>query len=321
MMDRLDAMQALVMTVDRGSLAAAARALGRSPAAVTRAIASLEARVGERLLHRTTRVVKATDAGDRYLAVCRRVLAELAEAELVASGERAAPRGTLTVTAPVSFGRLHVRPALDAFVAAHDELRARLLLLDRVVHLVDEGIDLAVRIGRLEDSSLVATRVGEVRRVTCASPAYLAAHRGLRSPADLAAHDGVSFSPAAGGDAWAYELDGRARRVAVRPRLSVNTAESAIASAVEGRGVTQVLSYQVERELRDGALVRLLVPFEPAPLPVHVVHAGGPFVPARTRAFRDALVPALREALARIAALPATRRARAPARRSRASGG
>ncbi len=309
-MDRLDAMLALVTTVDSGSLAAAARRLGRSPAAITRSVALLEQRNGARLLHRTTRSVKPTEAGERYLAVCRRVLADLAEAELAVSGEHTAPRGLLTVTAPVSFGRLHVRPVVDAFLAAHRDVHARLLLLDRVVHLVEEGVDLAVRIGMLPDSSLVATRVGDVRRITCASPAYLARHRAPAEPADLAAHDCVSFSQTTPGDAWTFGArdGGRAKQVRVRPRLSVNTAEAAVASAVEGHGVTCVLSYQVERELRDGTLVRLLAPFEPAALPVHVVHASAAFMPARVRAFVDVLVPALRETLARVATLPVRKR-------------
>ncbi len=309
-MDRLDAMLALVTTVDAGSLAAAARRLGRSPAAVTRAVALLEQRTGARLLHRTTRTVKPTEAGERYLSVCRRVLADLAEAELAASGEHTAPRGLLTVTAPVSFGRLHVRPVVDAFLATHREVQARLVLLDRVVHLVDEGVDVAVRIGALPDSSLVATRVGDVRRVTCASPSYLARHRAPTEPADLATHDCVSFSQTTPGEAWTFGArdGGRAKQVRIRPRLSVNTAEAAVASAVEGHGVTCVLSYQVERELREGTLVRLLAPYEPTALPVHVVHGSATFVPARVRAFMDVLVPTLRETLTRIATLPARRR-------------
>lgn len=310
-MDRLDAMLALVTTVDAGGLAAAARKLGRSPAAVTRAVALLEERAGARLLHRTTRSVRPTEAGERYLSVCRRVLADVAEAERSAAGERAVPRGLLTVTAPVSFGRLHVRPVVDAFLEAHREVQARLLLLDRVVHLVDEGVDLAVRVGALPDSSLVATRVGEVRRVVCASPAYLARRKAPVEPADLADHDCVAFTQITPAEAWTFgsPAGGRAPQVRVRPRLAVNTAEAAVASAVEGRGITRVLSYQIERELREGALVRLLVPFEPSPLPVHVVHASATFAPARLRAFIDALVPALRETLARIEAVP-TRRPR-----------
>lgn len=298
-MDRVDAMIAFVSTADAGGLSAAARKLGRSPASITRAVAFLEERVGAALLRRTTRVVKLTEAGERYLAACRRILSDLAAAEQVDSGERAAPRGMLTVTAPAAFGRLHVRPIVDAFLEANAEVRARLLLLDRVVNLVDEGVDVAVRIAHMPDSSLIAAKVGEIGRVVCASPAYLARKKKPKHPADLAFHDCVSFSQVTPSDLWTFKSpEGeRPRQVKVHPRLIVNNVDAAIDSALDGRCITRVLSYQVERELRDARLVRLLGSYEPDPLPVHIVYPAASVANAKVRAFVDIAIPKLRAAL------------------------
>jgi DNA-binding transcriptional LysR family regulator len=295
-MDRIDAMIAFVATADAGGFSAAARRLGRSPASVTRAVAFLEERTGVLLLRRTTRVVKLTEDGDRYLASCRRILVDLEEAEEAGAGERAVPRGVLTVTAPIAFGRLHVSPLVDAFVAAYRDVRVRLLLLDRVVYLVDEGVDVAVRIAHMPDSALVAVKVGEVRTVVCASPAYLAGKPKLKDPSELDAHDCISFSQVTPNDQWTFAARrGRStKRVKVRPRMTVNLADAAIGSALAGRGVTRVLSYQVERELREGGLVRLLAPFEPEPLPVHLVCPAASAGSAKVRAFLDLAVPRLR---------------------------
>jgi len=304
-MDRLDAMTAFALTVDTGSLSAAARKLGRSPASITRAVASLEQHLGVQLLRRTTRSVSLTEAGERYLGVCRRVLAELAEAEQSAHGELGAPRGTLTVTAPTSFGARHVRPVVDAYLAAYPEVAVRLLLLDRVVNLVDEGIDAAVRIAFMGDSSLLARKVGEVHRVVCASPAYLASRAPPREPSDLASHVCISFSAVTPSDTWTFGAGpsgkalsrGAPRHVKVRPVLTVNSAEAAIGSVVDGLGITCALSYQVASELQEGRLVRLLEDHEPEPLPVHLVYPAGSVVAAKVRAFVDLAVPRLRDAL------------------------
>jgi DNA-binding transcriptional LysR family regulator len=304
--DRFEAMVAFMATVDRGGFSAAARHLGRSPASITRAIAFLEQRTGAQLLRRTTRSMKLTDAGHRYLAACRRILGDLAAAERVAE-EELALRGVLTVTAPAMFGRLYVRPLVDAFLDAHRDVQVRFLLLDRIVNLVDEGVDVAVRIGHLPDSGLVAVKAGQVERIACASPSYLARRGSPRVPSDLAAHDCIAFSQVTATDVWTFGAGagkGRARQVKVRPRLVVNSTETAIASALEGRGVTRVLSYQIERELRDGRLVRLLAAYEPDPLPVHLVHPAADVPAAKARAFVDIAVPELREVLERIAALP-----------------
>jgi DNA-binding transcriptional LysR family regulator len=311
--DRFEAMVAFVATVDRGGFSSAARHLGRSAASITRAIAFLEQRTGVQLLRRTTRAMKLTEAGHRYLAACRRILGDLAAAEQVA-GEELALRGVLTVTAPVMFGGLHVRPLVDAFLEDHRDVQVRLLLLDRIVNLVDEGVDVAVRIGHLPDSSLVAVKTGQVERIACASPSYLARRGAPRVPSDLPAHDCIAFSQVIATDVWTFGAGagkGRARQVKVRPRLTVNSTEAAIASALEGHGVTRVLSYQIERELRAGRLVRLLAAYEPDSLPVHVLHPAADVPAARLRAFVDIAVPKLRAVLDRIAAL----RMRSPARR------
>lgn len=303
-MDRIDAMTAFVATVDEGSLAGAARRLGRSPAAVTRAVALLERRTGTRLLYRTTRVVRLTEAGERYIATCRRVLTDLDEAELFTAGERAAPRGMLTVTAPLLFGHLYVRPLVDAFLHTYPAVQVRFLLLDRVVSLIDEGMDVAIRIGHLPDSGLIAVKTGEVRRVVCASPDYLSRRPPIREPADLTAHDCIAFSQITETDVWTFasgSKGGSLKQVRVRHRLRVNAAEAAIASAVEGRGVTCVLSYQVERELREGSLALVLERFEPSPMPVNVIYPEARLSAAKARAFVDLVVPKLKVKLARIA--------------------
>jgi DNA-binding transcriptional LysR family regulator len=300
-MDRLDAMHVFVTTVEAGGLSAAARKLGRSAPAVTRTVAALEQHLGVALLRRTTRGVSLTEGGERYLAACRRVLADIAEAEQLAAGAKSAARGGLAVTAPAAFGALHMRPLLDTYLAAHPEVTARLHLLDRVVNLVDEGIDVAVRIAFLPDSSLLSTRVGEVRRVVCASPDYCARRGRPKAPRDLAAHTCISFSGTTPTDTWTFAAgrEGRPRHVKVRPVLTVNSAVAAIGSAVDGHGVTSVLSYQVAGELAEGRLVRLLPEHEPEPLPVHVVYPPASVATARVRAFIDLAVPRLRAILAR----------------------
>src|SRR6478609_7510391 len=237
-MDRLDAMKVFVLAVDEGSLAAAGRKLGRSPAAVSRAIAFLEERVGAELLHRTTRSIKLSEAGERYAIACRRILTDLEEAEIAAAGERSAPRGALTLTAPVHAGEIVLRPILDSFMEAYPAVSARLYLLDRPVNLIDEGIDVALRIAHLPDSSFVAIRLGEVRRVIAASPQYLARHPIINEPADLAKHQIIAMTHF-GLDSWSFPpLKGSSvpRVVQFAPRLVVNTVRAAIESATEGQG-------------------------------------------------------------------------------------
>lgn len=300
-MDRLEAMRVFVAALDQGSLAAAGRHLRRSPAAVTRAIAALEAHVGVKLLHRTTRAIKLTEAGERYAASCRRVLTDLDEADMQAAGERTAPRGLLTVTAPLIAGARILRPILDAFLDEQSAVQARLLLLDRVVHLVDEGIDAALRIAHLPDSSQIAVKVGAVRSVLCASPDYLSRTKPIREPSDLAGHNTIMLADNVLGGTWSFHGKGGAKKqkpVRITSRLAVNTIEAALGSALDGHGIARVLSYQIQDDVRAGRLKRLLQDFEPPPIPVHVVVPEGRLAVAKVRAFVDFAVPRLKTAFA-----------------------
>ncbi|MGF6232184.1 DNA-binding transcriptional LysR family regulator [Inquilinus ginsengisoli] len=301
-MDRIDAMRVFVSALDTGSLAGAGRRLGRSPAAVSRAIAFLEEHVGVQLLHRTTRSIRLSEAGERYAAACRRVLTDLEEADMLAAGERAAPRGLLTITAPLISGEDVLRPILDAFLDAHPAVSARLLLLDRPVSLIDEGIDAALRIAHLPDSTLVAARVGEVRRVVAAAPSYLAQHPRIAEPADLAKHRVVSMTHF-GIDSWSFPPapgSSTARTVQFAPRLIVNSVRAAIASAAEGHGVTRLFSYHVGEEVRAGRLKIVLADAEPAPLPVHIITPEGRLAVPKVRAFVDFALPRLKARFARL---------------------
>ncbi|HYD65399.1 LysR family transcriptional regulator [Azospirillum sp.] len=296
-MDHLTAMRVFVAVAEESGFAPAARRLAMSTPSVTRAVAALEDRIGARLLHRTTRVVRLTDAGARYLDDCKRILHDIAEAEASAAGTHAEPQGELTVTAPMVFGRLHVAPVLADFLDHHPRVTARLLLLDRVADLMEEGMDVALRIGPLPDSALRAVRVGTVRRVVCAAPDYLARHGVPRRPADLNRFDVVDFSPAGIGRGWSFP-DGAAVETVTPPaRLVVNTADAAIAAAVAGRGLTRVLSYQIAAEVRVGSLTVVLSDFEPPPLPVQIVHGEGRRTSAKVRAFVDYAVTRLRALL------------------------
>ena len=300
-MDRLDAMRVFVTALDEGSLARAGRRLGRSPAAVTRAVAFLENHVGVKLLHRTTRTMRLTEAGERYASACRRVLADLEEADMSAAGDRAAPRGVLTVTAPVMFGTRILRPIVSAFLASQPAVQIRYLLLDRLVNLIDEGVDVALRIAHLPDSALIALRVGEVRRVLCAAPSYLARFPAIAEPADLAEHDCIAVAQLSPNEMWSFPPPPGgtiARTVRVKPRLTVNAIEPAVDAAIDGEGIVRVLSYQIEREIRDGRLVIVLRKDEPPPLPVHLVVPEGRLAFAKVRAFVDHSVARLKTELA-----------------------
>ncbi len=302
-MDHFDAMKVFVTTLDHGSLASAGRRLGRSPAAVSRAIAFLEARVGTELLHRTTRSIRMSEAGERYAAVCRRVLTELEEADTIAAGEHSAPRGTLTLTAPVDSGELVLRPILDAFLDSHHAVSARLHLLDRQVNLINEGMDIALRMANLADSSLVAIRVGDVRRVVVAAPHYLARHPPIEQPGDLAKHQIIAFAQF-GLDSWSFPpLSGSPipRTVQFTPRLVIDTTRGAVATAVDGRGVTRAFTYQIAEHVRKGELEIVLTDHEFPPVPVHVITPPGRLSMPKVRAFVDFAVPRLRSQFARLA--------------------
>ncbi|RVC40263.1 LysR family transcriptional regulator [Mesorhizobium sp. M4A.F.Ca.ET.090.04.2.1] len=296
-MDRLEAMSLFVAAVEAGSLSAAARHLGMPLATVSRKVSELERHLNTRLLNRSARRLTPTDAGQAYLAACRRILDEVGEAERAAAGEYSTPRGELVVTAPIVFGRLHVLTVVTDFLAAYPEVDIRLTLSDQITHLLDEHIDLAVRIGDLPDSSLVAIRVGAIRRVVCASPAYLAAHGTPQTPGALAAHSCITFENLSAPTTWTF-ADGKSEvAVPVRSRLRVNTAEAAIDAAIGGVGLTKVLSYQVAVAVRSGALQAVLREFEPPPWPVSLVHAGQGLLPVKLRAFLDFAAPRLKERL------------------------
>jgi DNA-binding transcriptional LysR family regulator len=296
-MDRIDAMKVFVSAVDEGSLAGAGRRLRRSPAAVSRAIAFLEQHVGAELLHRTTRSLKLSEAGERYATACRRVLTDLEEADIAVAAERSAPRGTLTLTAPIITGEDILRPVLDAFMNEYPMVSARLYLLDRPVNLIDEGIDVALRIAHLSDSSFVAIRLGEVRRVIAASPQYLARHPVINEPADLAKHQIITMTNF-GLNSWSFppaEGSSVPRVVQFAPRLVVNTVRAAIESAREGHGVTRLFSYHVAKEIREGRLQILLGKDEHPPLPAHLLAPQGRFSVPKVRAFADFAVPRLKQ--------------------------
>lgn len=293
-MNRLESMSILIAVVDAGSLSAAARRLGMPLATVSRKVGELEAHLKTRLLHRTTRQLSLTDAGGAYVAACRRILEDIGEAERTATGEYATPKGELVLTAPVVFGRLHVLPVVAEFLAQYPEIDISLMLTDRVVHLMDEHADVALRIGDLPDSTLVATGIGSVRRVICASPGYLAAHGVPKKPRDLAGHACITFEVLASRRAWAFGAGRSEQSVPIRSRLAVNTAEAAISAAVLGVGFVRVLSYQVAQALREDSLRVVLDDYEAAPLPVNLVHKGQTPLPLKLRAFLDFATPRLR---------------------------
>lgn len=298
-------MRVFVAALDEGSLAGAGRRLNRSPAAVSRAIAFLEQHVGAELLHRTTRSLRLSEAGERYAAACRRILTDLEEADLAALGERSAPRGMLTITAPPISGEDVLRPIVDAYLDAYPAVSVNLVLLDRHTNLVEEGFDVALRVGQLPDSSLVATRVGgDVRRVIVGAPRYLDQHPRIVEPADLSKHQVVTTTHF-GHDTWVFPpAPGQtiARAVHFKPRLVVNSVRAALASAVEGRGVTRLYTYHVAERVLDGSLRIILRDAEPAPLPVHLMTPQGRTATPKVRAFLDFAAPRLRAVFARLSA-------------------
>ena len=289
-MDRIDAMQAFVTVADLRGFAPAARKLNLSPSAVTRLIAALEERLGARLLQRTTRSVTLTDAGAHYLERVRRILADVEEAEIAAEGERTRPSGRLVVSAPVGFGRLHVSPAMTAYLKRYPEVSGELRLEDRMVSLVEDGIDLAVRIGHLDDSSLVARQVGEMRRIMVASPAYLKARGEPKTPEALASHQTIQFGATSGSAEWRFVENGRETRVNYAPRLLTNSADAAIQYAEAGGGLTRVLAYQAADAIERGGLRIVLQKFELPPLPIHIVYPTSRLLSAKVRAFIDLVV-------------------------------
>ncbi|MBB3241025.1 DNA-binding transcriptional LysR family regulator [Pseudomonas sp. Tn43] len=294
-MDRFQEMQVFATVAQEQGFSTAARRLGMSAASVTRAVAALEKRIGTQLLTRTTRSVHLSEAGQRYLEDCRRILTEVQEAEDSAAGSHAQPRGQLTITAPVLFGDLFVTPLMVGYLSQFPEVSINALLVDRVVSMVEEGIDVAVRIGELPDSNQHAIRVGEVRRVICASPGFLGDHGRPRHPADLSAGPIIATSSIGQHRSWPFIDAGEPISIRLEPRLVVTANQAAITAAAMGLGLTRVLSYQVASKVAAGELEIVLADFELPPLPIHVVYQGGRKAPARVRSFVDFAVNVLRE--------------------------
>lgn len=292
-MDRFEAMTVFVAIAEAGSLSAAARRLEQPLATVSRKLSLLEAQLKTRLIARSTRRLELTDAGRDYLEASRQILEQVDEAERAAAGAYARPHGRLVISAPVVFGRLHLLPVVVEFLREFPDVDVRLIQADRVVNLLEEHVDLALRIGELADSGLVATKVGEIRRVVCASPAYLAAYGHPEMPADLARHACISFEGLMASSRWVFPEE----TVEIHTRLTVTTADAAISAAQMGLGVIRVLSYQVADAVRAGMLERLLSAYEPVPVPVSLIYAGQGRLPMKCRAFLDYAAPRLRERL------------------------
>ncbi|CDH47450.1 MAG: LysR family transcriptional regulator [Candidatus Competibacteraceae bacterium] len=293
-MDRLHLMSVFVAVAEEEGFAGGARRLGMSPPAVTRSIAALEARLGVKLLHRTTRFVRVTEAGQRYLDDARRILSEVDEADEAVAGIHAEPRGYLAVTAPVLFGRMFVMPGIVEYLQQYPAMTVSALFLDRVVNLLEEGFDVGVRIGELPDSSMKAIRVGQVRQVVCASPSYLAEHGQPNTPLELANHLMVAASAVSPVVDWKFVQDAQTTVVRVKPRLTVSSNAAAIEAVRHGFGITRLLSYQIAPYLASGQLKTLLSEFEPGHLPIHVIHREGRSAAAKVRTFVDLMAARLR---------------------------
>src|SRR5262245_13179240 len=299
-MDRFEGMSIALAVAEAGSLSGAARRQKMPLATVSRKLTELEEHLRTRLFHRSTRVLAPTEAGLSYIAAAKRILADVAEAEQVASGEYAAPTGELILTAPVGLGRACLIPILADFLKAYPDIKASLLLADRVQSLFQEQIDLGLRIGALPDSSLIAVRLGTTRRMVCASPAYLTAHGTPRTPDDLAGHDCITYAGFMSPDVWTFFKDETAVAVPVRARLVVGSAEAACDAACAGIGITSASAYHFQTALERGALTTLLNQFQPAPLPVNLVYAANRFQPIKVRAFLDFAAPRLKGVFAEL---------------------
>lgn len=285
-MDRYEAIEIAAAVAETGSFVGAARALGLSPPAVTRGVAALEARLGVMLFHRSTRAVSLTDEGARFLAQVRPLVAGIGEAEQALRGARSEPSGQLYITAPVAFGRLHVLPVVAELIDRNPLLDIRMMLIDRNVRIVEEGMDVAVRIGALADSSLKALRIGSVRQVIVASPGYLSRYGAPDTPKALAGYRTIALTGPRAGEEWHF---GDRLRVSLRPRLRVNTVDAAIAAIEAGVGIGNLLSYQADAALAAGRMIEILAPETPAPIPVQLLFEAGRGTLPAMRAFIDAM--------------------------------
>jgi DNA-binding transcriptional LysR family regulator len=302
-MDRFDAIRTLLAAVDGGSLSAASRGLRMPLPTVSRKVSDLEAHLGTQLVVRTSRKLLLTDAGRAFVDSSRVVIEMLEDAERAAAGEYRSPRGDLLVTASLLFGKLYVTPIAIAFLAAYPEINLKLVLADHVIDLVDNHVDAGIRIGRLPDSALIASHIGDIHWVTCASPDYLARRGAPVTPDELESHDCIAFEGLEPVREWRLGRGAQSRTITIRPRLAVNTAESLIEAAAAGLGVCRVTSYQAADAIRSGKLAKILTGFIPEPLPVHLVHADQAMIPLKLRAFLDFAKPRLKAQIAAVAEL------------------
>ena len=302
-MDRFDAIRTLLAAVDGGSLSAASRNLRMPLPTVSRKVSDLELHLGTQLVVRTSRKLLLTDAGRAFVDSSRQVVEMLEDAERAASGEYRAPRGDLLVTASIMFGKLYVTPIAIEFLAAFPDINLKLVLADHVIDLVDNHVDAGIRIGRLPDSALVVSHIGDIHWVTCASPAYLSRRGAPSTPAELEAHDCLAFEGLERARDWRLGQGNTSQTISIRPRFAVNTAESLIDAATAGLGICRVTSYQAATALKSGGLVKVLTDFIPEPLPIHLVHAGQPMIPLKLRAFLDFAKPRLRAQIAAAGAI------------------
>lgn len=293
-MDRLDAMTTVLEVARAGSLSAAGRTLRMPLASVSRRVSELEAHLGAQLFTRTGRRMTLTPAGEAYVVACQRIVDDIGEAERAVSGEYMAPKGSLTITAPVAFGRMHLLPVANAFLKAYPQIDLRILFTEHTLSLVEEQIDIALRIGPLGDSQLHARPIGEVRRVVCASPEYLEAHGTPLTPEDLSGHECVTLQSIASVRTWSFRNGRRDINQPVHTRLGTNATHAAVDSAVAGLGLTQVLAYQVAEEVRDRRLRIVLSDYEPEPWPIHLVYVAQGPLPQKVKAFLDWTTPRLK---------------------------
>ena len=297
-MDRLEAMSVIVAVTETGSFSAASRRLKKPVATVSRKVAELEARLKAQLFQRSSRQMTLTDAGRSYIEACKRIIEQVDDAEREVSGEYRIPKGDLAVTSPWGLGHMHLLPIAVEFMNAYPEIALRLVLTDRIVNTVEENIDISVRIGNLADSNLIATRIGSVRFVLCASPGYLAEHGHPTAPAELENHDCISVDSVAPQRSWKFIRGGREIAVPIRSRLTVSDSEAAVGAAIAGGGIARVMSYKMEAARRAGQLVVMLEEFEQEPWPVHIVYAERKPVPLKLRAFLNWVTPRLKARLA-----------------------
>ncbi|MDI9848898.1 LysR family transcriptional regulator [Rhodoblastus sp. 17X3] len=297
-MDRVEAMGIFVAVVETGSFSGASRKLDLSLATVSRKVADLEDHLKTRLLTRSTRKIAVTEAGQNFLVASRQILEQIEEAERAAAGEFSAPRGDLTLTAPVCFGRLHVGPVIHDFLATFPEINIKLILSDRNLHLIDDHVDLAIRIGALPDSAMMATRLGSVRHILCGSLAYFAGRGEPNTPGDLEGHACITFDALDSPKSWTFCNEGKLLEQPVRSRYVVDGAWAAIDAAAANLGVARVLSYQAEAAIQSGAVKEILADYAPDPLPVNFVYAGQGLIPIKTRCFIEYAAPRIRKSLA-----------------------